>query len=107
MITVEQATDIIFSHKADFGTEKVALEQSIGRILRQEVHADRDFPPFHRVTMDGIAIHYTAFEQGIRAYKVEGVAAAGSPQQSLKESNNCLEVMTGAILPQGVDTVIR
>lgn len=107
MITVEEALEIIFYHQVDFGTEKVPLNQANGKVLREPIAADRDFPPFDRVTMDGIAIHYEAFKNGSRSFVVEGEAPAGTPMETLKETSQCLEVMTGAVLPQGTDTVIR
>lgn len=107
MITVENALQIILEHTQNFGTEQLPLHQSIGRILREDIKADRDFPPFNRVMMDGIAIDYQSFMSGNRSFPVEGIAAAGTPQMTLKNAENCMEVMTGAILPVGVNTVIR
>ena len=107
MIPVEEALRLISENTFDFGTEEVHLDQSLGRILREDFYADRNFPPYDRVTMDGIAIAHASFASGQRSFKIEGVAAAGSPQQSLSDPANCLEVMTGAILPAGCDTVIR
>ncbi len=107
MITVEEAVDIILNYTRDFGTEKVPLADAGGRVLRETIKADRDFPPFDRVTMDGIAIRYDQFEAGQREYLIEGTAAAGAPEYLLKSPNHCLEVMTGAMLPKGTDTVIR
>ncbi|MEZ4933581.1 MAG: molybdopterin molybdotransferase MoeA [Saprospiraceae bacterium] len=107
MTTIEQATDIILSNTLSFGEESVPLGLATGRILREDLIADRDFPPFNRVSMDGIAIQFEYFAKGKRAFKIEGLQAAGAPQMTLEDTNNCLEVMTGAMLPQGTDTVIR
>ena len=107
MITVEQATKIILDNAQPTKAVKVPLMQSLGRILRENVVADRDFPPFDRVTMDGIAIDFARFEQGQRTFPIENIQAAGAPQLTLLASNNCIEVMTGAMLPVGTDTVIR
>lgn len=107
MITVEEALEFIFDNLVDFGTEAVPLSEAAGKVLREPVAADRDFPPFDRVTMDGIAIHHDAFKNGARSFVVEGEAPAGAPVETLKDSNQCLEVMTGAVLPNGTDTVIR
>lgn len=98
---------MVLSRKRDFGTETLPLEQCDGRVLRQDIRADRDFPPFTRVTMDGIAIQWTAYESGRRAFPIAGIQAAGSPQIALENGNHCLEVMTGAMLPQNADTIIR
>jgi molybdopterin molybdotransferase len=107
MITVAEALALVRSQIRDFGTEEVDLLQSAGRILAQDVLADRNYPPFNRVTMDGIAIHFKAFLSGIRSFKIEGIQAAGQAQQYLTDSKNCLEVMTGAMLPVGADAVIQ
>ncbi len=107
MTTVEQATQIILQNTLAFGEEAVPLAKANGRILREDLAADRDFPPFDRVSMDGIAILFEAFAAGQRSFFIEGIQAAGAPQLVLTQKNNCLEVMTGAVLPQNADTVIR
>lgn len=107
MISVEEAVRIIQETVKDFGIEPIALEQSVGRVLREDLYADRDFPPYDRVTMDGIAICRESFQNGRRRFPIAGVAAAGSPQMELKSPKQCLEVMTGSILPVGADAVIR
>lgn len=107
LITVEQATEIIFNQNIDFGIEEVDIVKSLGRVLAEDLEADRDFPPFDRVTMDGIAIKFEAFLHGTKNFKIEGLQAAGDVQMQLSENNACLEVMTGAYLPKNTDTVIR
>lgn len=106
-IPYEKALSILEEHKGDFSTENRNLEDCIGAYLAEDLIADRDFPPFDRVTMDGIAISYKTFKKGQRTFTIEATAAAGTPQQSLLNSLNCIEVMTGAIMPNNVDTVIR
>lgn len=106
MITSEKALEIILTQTEDFGVEKIDFIDSIGRILKEEVVADRDFPPFHRASMDGIAITVEPFNKGIRQFKIEGVQAAGSPQLTLEDPNNCIEVMTGAMAPVNSEAVI-
>ena len=107
MITVEEAQNILLSHKLPLKVATLPLDQCYGKVLQEDLFADRDFPPYNRVTMDGIAIDYTSFAAGRRVMGVEGIAAAGSPQLSLEDKYACLEVMTGSILPLGTDTVIR
>lgn len=107
MITVAKAKHIILENTQDFGIEEIPFLQAIGRVLKEDIVADRDFPPFNRVAMDGIAINYRFFEQGLRHFKIEGIQAAGSPQKTLDNAANCYEVMTGAVLPNNTDTVIR
>ncbi|MEO1262417.1 MAG: molybdopterin molybdotransferase MoeA [Bacteroidota bacterium] len=107
MISVEQATQIILSHTIGLGEEIISMPESTGRILQEDLIADRDFPPFHRVSMDGIAFQFDHFAAGNRSFKIEGLQAAGVPQMTLDNPINCLEVMTGAVLPNGADTVVR
>jgi molybdopterin molybdotransferase len=57
--------------------------------------------------MDGIAISIDAFEKGQRTFEIEGIQPAGAPQLSLNHTSNCLEVMTGAVLPKNTNAVIR
>ena len=113
MISVQQAESIIFDHKITLNTEGVSLMQSQGRVLAEDLVADRDFPPFDRVTMDGIAIRFEDFKNGQTHFKIEGIQAAGMPQLIRPNYPSpiihypCMEVMTGAMLPIGCDTVIR
>ncbi len=107
MVSVKQATDIVLANALPLPDETIPLHHSVGRVLREDLHADRDFPPFDRVSMDGIAICFANFEQGQRRFFIENTQAAGAPQLALAQMGNCLEVMTGAMLPQGTDTVIR
>lgn len=107
MINVEEALAIIFRHTKDFGMEEIPLANAIGRVLKEDLFTDRELPPYNRVTMDGIAIQHKYFAKGKRAFRVTGIAPAGSPQLALKIEGTCIEVMTGSVLPKNVDTVIR
>lgn len=107
LTTVKDALQIILNNFQDFGNENVDFINSVGRVLKEEIVADRDFPPFNRVSMDGIAFSSEAFDNGQRIFKIEGVQAAGSPQLTLQNKNNCIESMTGAMLPNGCDVVVQ
>ena len=76
-------------------------------LVSDELVADRDFPPFDRVTMDGIAVRFSDIRDGMQHLRIAGVQAAGTPPLQLQAPGDCLEVMTGAVLPVGADTVIR
>jgi len=106
MLTVAEASRAIADAMPAFGKETVALDHACGRILRQSVGAERDQPPFDRVTMDGIAISFDAWEGGARSFRVQGTQHAGDPVQTLSEPGNCIEIMTGGVLPRGTDCVI-
>ena len=82
------------------------LRQCAGRILRSEVQAERDNPPFDRVCMDGIAVAGAAVRGGTRLLRMQGTQAAGALPLSLTAADAAIEVMTGAVLPVGTDSVI-
>jgi molybdopterin molybdotransferase len=107
MINVSKATEIVLNNLFDPGIVAVKLVNACGRVLQEEVRADRDFPPFDRVTMDGIAYQYKTWEKAKGNLPVEGVQMAGTPRMLLKNPAACLEVMTGAMLPENTDTVTR
>jgi molybdopterin molybdotransferase len=56
--------------------------------------------------MDGIAIRYSMWELGKRNYPITATQAAGAPPVELADSNTCIEVMTGGVLPDGCDCII-
>ena len=107
MITVEEVDKLIEKALLSTKTISVPLSKSLGRVLAEDIFADRDFPPFDRVMMDGIAIRYTDWIEGIREFKVQGLQPAGAPATTLSESGSCMEVMTGAVCPAQADTVIK
>jgi molybdopterin molybdotransferase len=106
-IKYSEALKILEENKTFFSTISAPINESGGRYLAEDLIADRDFPPYHRVTMDGIAIRHRTFENGATFFKIQEVAPAGSIQKTLADVNDCIEVMTGAILPKKTDTVIR
>ena len=107
MITVEQAEKLILENTTKIPVEKVAISDALGRILAEDLCADRDFPPFNRVTMDGIAIRHEQLSNKQTSFLIEATAAAGNSEKTLQNPENCIEVMTGAMIPLGADAVIR
>ncbi len=107
MISTSEATSIVLANSILQDTEEILLENAVGRVLATPVLAQRPVPPFDRVAMDGIAINYAAFEAGQRTFKVEGIFGAGDPEGHLADANACVEIMTGACMAKGADTVIR
>lgn len=103
MISANKAFEQIMEHLGKWGSESIPFYTSAGRILCEDIQADRDFPPFDRVTMDGIGI---CFSENKVDYPISDLQAAGMPQKTLTDPNTCMEVMTGAICPNGIDTII-
>ncbi len=106
MVSVREAEALILKGVKLFAPVAVALAKAFGRILREDLAADRDLPPFDRVAMDGIAINFSSWQKGRREFSIEGIQKAGSPPLMLKDKSACIEVMTGAVLPKGCDCVI-
>jgi molybdopterin molybdotransferase len=106
MTEVAEAERLIFEHLPRLGASRERLSECVDRVLAEDIAADRDQPPFDRVTMDGIAIAGRDWESGVRAFEIAGTQAAGAPPLELGGAARCVEVMTGAMLPRGADTVI-
>ncbi len=107
MITPREAEQLISDHLPTFDAAERSLEEAHGQILRETVTADRDLPPYDRITMDGIAIAYAAWQAGRRTFTLESTAAAGQAAPSLSQpETGCVQVMTGAMLPDGADTIV-
>ncbi len=107
MITVQQAEKIILSQARDFGKENISYEHALGRVLAEDLIADRDLPPFDRPTVDGIAIRYEDYQNGNRSFIVKAVQSAGEQSVPVDSKDECIEIMTGAALDRSLDTVIR
>lgn len=105
MLTTAEASAAILAAMPAAGIATVPLEQAAGKVLRQAVIAERDQPPFDRVTMDGIAMSFAAFDSGAREFPLQAMQAAGDPALTL-ESGRCIEIMTGASLPIGADSIV-
>jgi len=105
VLTTDEARESILSSMPAFATEMRPLDQANGQVLRQTVRAERDQPPFDRVMMDGIALRFADFASGTRQFPVQALQAAGDEALVL-QSGQCIEIMTGACLPQNADCII-
>ena len=106
MLSVAQAEERVLAAVALLPAEDCPLVQAHGRVLRQPLAADRDLPPFDRVAMDGYALRHQVWQKGVRRFRVAGLQAAGVRPRMLPAGHACIEVMTGAVLPEGADTVV-
>jgi len=105
VLTTVEAIHAIKKAMAPFDSEIVPMDSAMGRVLRQPVHAERDQPPFDRVMMDGIALRFADFERGLRTFPIQSRQHAGDTAHTL-EAGKCIEIMTGACLPEGADCVV-
>ena len=106
-LSVAAAQHCVLESVAAFGAEQVKLEQSLGRVLAEEVRANRDQPPYDISAMDGYALR-SADLGAIPATLeiIEDIKAGDMPTKTLAPGQ-CARIMTGAPMPQGADAVIR
>lgn len=106
MISPAEAEALIRAHAAPLPVGSLPLTELVGATLRERIVAEFDQPPFDRVTMDGIAFSFAAYQRGCRAFRIAGTQAAGAAPLTLRDEEQCLEVMTGAMLPAGCDCIV-
>src|SRR5579859_4593071 len=86
--------------------ENLKLQNSAGRILAQEIVADRDYPSFDRATRDGFAVRATDCREAGAKLRVIGEIRAGGEFAKGVSAGECVQIMTGAAVPQGADAVV-
>jgi molybdopterin molybdotransferase len=84
-------------------SESIPLDQAHGRILAEDLTADRDYPTLERSLRDGFAIH---FHDAPGVLQVRGEVRAGEAEKAPLELGEALEIMTGAPVPAGADAVV-
>lgn len=104
MISFREAISLVLKHAGSPRPEEVELAGAAGRVLFDDVLCDMDFPPFHRVCMDGYAARREDLEG---AMQVVDVVAAGQKRRHALSPGQCVKIMTGAELPEGADVVFQ
>ncbi|MFB2939066.1 gephyrin-like molybdotransferase Glp [Aerosakkonemataceae cyanobacterium BLCC-F154] len=114
MLPVQQAEEIIFNAVHPFNSERdreiVDLLTATGRILAQEITSKLDFPHWDNSAMDGYAVRYTDVaetnaEKPVKLEIIEEISAGKTPQKSI-QFGQAARIFTGAMMPEGADTVI-
>ncbi|MEO7101095.1 MAG: molybdopterin molybdotransferase MoeA [Luteolibacter sp.] len=107
MLSFREALDLLLKNTPPLAVERCRLEETAGRVLREPVTADRPFPAFDRVMMDGFALKSADWQAGQRFFQLTDSAPAGKPQVRMaEERGTCVEVMTGAPCPLGADLIV-
>jgi molybdopterin molybdotransferase len=126
LISVEDAQNTVLNTIKLLPTERVSLQESVGRVLAEEVASDMDISPFDNTAMDGFAVRFEDFEawncaqdsgnspdeQGIDPSSplrltVVGRIGAGEVWNEVLQPGEALRIMTGAPLPEGANTVVK
>ncbi len=104
MIKFEEAFDIVLnSAKTSLDTERIEFTDSLGRILAEDVSSDINMPPFDKSAMDGFACRKKDINNELEI--IEVLPAGKIPEKTISQ-NQCIKIMTGAIIPEGADCVI-
>jgi molybdopterin molybdotransferase len=106
--TVDQALEQIARISRPLrGSERVLLREALDRVLARDVRAAMDVPPECNAAMDGYAFASSGrAAQGQTRLKVTGQSLAGHPFMGRLGSGECVRIMTGAVVPEGADSVV-
>jgi molybdopterin molybdotransferase len=109
MLSYEEARRIVIEQvgkkKRPHATGSVSVWDALGRVLAQQVSTDREYPPFDRSTRDGYALRSKEAGPGA-LLKCVGEIKAGDTVREPLAANACVQIMTGAAVPRGADTVV-
>lgn len=104
MIDPDRALELVLSEAPASGrVASLPVSEALGLTLAEEVHTDRDYPPFDRAMMDGYAV--VAADAG-KEVTLTGEVAAGQRPGVVVSPGSCVAVMTGAACPPGTEVVV-
>lgn len=93
------------------GTERVALEQALGRTLAKPLQAQEDSPAYHRAIVEGFIVHAAATqgasEESPISFKIIGHVRPGNAHCPSFQQGEAIEVTTGAIVADGPVAIVR
>jgi molybdopterin molybdotransferase len=106
-LSVTNAQKCVLEVVKKLDVEPVRLEQALGRVLAEDVRANRDLPPNDVSAMDGYAVRSADLTQTPATLGViEDIRAGDMPTKTV-QSGQCARIMTGAPVPKGADAVVR
>jgi len=107
-ILPEQALDKIFSTLTSISeTEFVPIREALGRVLAEDIHSKINVPSGRNSAMDGYAMSAEDLpSDGVCKLRLIGTSFAGKPYSGNLKAGECVRIMTGAIMPNGSDTVV-
>ena len=109
---LEEAQRIVLESTPILGLEKISILDALGRVLGEDIVAERDNPPWDNSAMDGFAVRWDdikqqhAIQKTVTLTVIEDVAAGKMPSKSVG-ARQAIRIMTGAPLPKGADTVLK
>jgi molybdopterin molybdotransferase len=106
-VKASEAQRIIGECIKPLGVESVSLEQSLGRVLAEQLTANRDLPPFAVSAMDGFAVRAVDVGTAPKTLEIIEEINAGEMPRLAVQAGQCARIMTGAPMPRGADAVIK
>ncbi len=103
MKLLEDALKIVLDSAYEVDNEKVELNDSMNRVLAEDVFSDMDMPPFNKSAMDGYACRMEDLRNELEI--IETIPAGKVPVKEVLK-NQCSKIMTGSMVPKGADCVI-
>ncbi|MCF6365213.1 MAG: molybdopterin molybdotransferase MoeA [Bacteroidales bacterium] len=103
MITFEDAYKIVKKSVKEIGTETIPFSESVNRVLAEDVKSDIEMPPFDKSAVDGFACKEEDLDMTLEV--IEVVQAGQTPSKKVK-TGQCTQIMTGAPVPKGANTVV-
>jgi molybdopterin molybdotransferase len=103
MITFEEALSIVNSIAVKPLAERTELDQAVGRVMAEDVFSDVEMPPFNKAAVDGYACRRSELPG---PFEVLEVVPAGCLPKFNVGPGQCSKIMTGAMVPEGADTMI-
>src|SRR5437870_3123411 len=105
MIAVEEAQQRVLAEVTPVGTERVVFTEALGRVLREDVRATADVPVADNTAMDGYAVRAADIANPPVRLRVVEDLPAGAVATRRVEGGTAMRIMTGALIPEGADTV--
>jgi len=105
MIPVEEAQERVLAEVQLLGTEQVVFTDALGRVLREDVRARFDVPRGDNTAMDGYAVRADDIANPPVSLRVVENLPAGTVAKKRVEAGTAIRIMTGALMPDGADTV--
>jgi len=108
LLSVSEAKEKILDNVTIIdGQEKLAIRQSLNRVLDTDVQSTINVPPYDNSAMDGYAINSADLPtEGETRLKLAGKSFAGKPFEGKLKKGEAIRIMTGAVIPEGADTII-
>ncbi|MFC1708639.1 gephyrin-like molybdotransferase Glp [Candidatus Omnitrophota bacterium] len=106
MIEFEQALKLVLGAAKGLGAEEANVDDSVGRVLMEDIYSKIEMPPFNKSAMDGYAVRSEDIKDIPAQLKNVGLIQAGQIFAGRIEKGECVKIMTGAALPKTADSVV-